>query len=104
MTFDAEAYRALARLTTEMARLAEAQDFENLSNLCPDYERLSAIVATASALTPGDVAQVEEAIRDILDNQQRITESAGPWLSQVRKLLRENRQEQSLIDVYRAAT
>lgn len=103
MTFNAEAYRSFARLTDEMASLAEAQDFETLSSRCIDFEQKKAALNLAAANSAGEVAQVEEAIRSILDNQRRISEYAGPWLSQVRILLREGRQEKTLIDAYRSS-
>ena len=103
MSFDPAIYHAFEQLTERMADAAEKQDFEQLSALGVDYESLSAQIATAGAGSPAEIASVETSIRNILNYQQRISEHTGPWLEHIRGLLRENRQEKSLIDTYRTA-
>jgi hypothetical protein len=103
VSFDQTAYRALASLTARMADLAEANDNEGLSQLGVDYDRLTLTLKTSSAQTLDQIGEVEDEIRQIIDNQRRIAELTAPWLSHVKILLRENKQEQTLIDTYRAS-
>ena len=87
-----------------MAEFAEAGDADNLSLLCSEYAQLSATLSATSAQTASEANQVEGLIYEIIDNQRRISEFAEPWLMHVKKLLRENRQEKSLMDTYRASS
>lgn len=104
MTFNAEDFRALESLTKKMADAATVQDIDTLTSYAPDYAALSARVADAGDVPAESAEPIREAIQNILDNQQQIVEHAGPWLIDVRKLLRNNRQERSVIDAYRNST
>lgn len=104
MTFDAEDYRSLEGLTKEMADAARAQDIETLTLLAAGYATLSARVTDAGDVPAESTEPVRIAIQNILDHQRQIVEHAGPWLDDVRKLLRNNRQERSVIDAYRNST
>lgn len=104
MTFDAEGYCALEDLTKKMADAARTQDIETLTSLAASYATLSARVSVTGDVPTENTESVRIAIQNILDYQRQIVEHAGPWLDDVRKLLRNNRQERSVIDAYRNST
>lgn len=101
MTFAAEDFRALESLTKEMANAAKAKDIETLTSLAAGYATLSARVTDAGDVPAESAEPIRNAIQNILDNQRLIAEYAAPWLLDVSKLLRTNRQERSVIDAYR---
>lgn len=104
MTFSADNYLALEKLTKEMAKAAELQNFEQLTALSAEYGPMVELLSTTGASTPKEVASVEGIIRNILSYQRRISENTAPWLTQVQALLRQDRQEKALIDTYRSST
>lgn len=97
-----ETYLALEALTAEMLDLAIQQRFECIDALAPRYQELSDQVSNTTL--PSDSAEFAPIIVRILDNQKNLEQQLLPWLSHVRKLLRDDRREQALISAYGKTT
>lgn len=86
----------LDALTTELVAAARQQDFARAGELAAAYGPL-AERAQREALRENDAALA----RAVLDRQQEIAALLGPWLDEVRGLMRDTRNEQRVAAAYR---
>jgi hypothetical protein len=89
------ALNQLDALTADLLAAARSQDFARANDLAAEYEALSARVQR-EPLLERDAALATA----ILDRQREIERLVGPWLDEVRRLMRDTRNEQRVAAAY----